>query len=225
MSSKRLIQNVYLVGRFPKVKEYDRTTSWEMGEECREFLDKLPEILRQYKDRQSLIRAVSGQQKESEKFYYKFFDEWEYLWRKFPELEIEASHYAKVADGIAWKVWSLGRSTPIRILGEEISQFQPNHNEAKESGVSEIVSSMYYGVICLFYRMFLSPNARIYGKYCFRWLDSVPKNHNQNFEYEDLFWNNPQIEIEHDIMEAEGEFDEVGLSSRLRNKLMCGCDR
>ena len=39
-------------------------------------------------------------------------------------------------------------------------------------------------------------------------------------EYEELLWNNPQIEIEHDIMEAEiWEYDDVGLSSMIVNKL------
>ena len=44
----------------------------------------------------------------------------------------------------------------------------------------------------------------------------------KNYRHEELLWDNPQIEIEHDVMEAEVEFDGVGLSSRLRNKLMCG---
>lgn len=30
---------------------------------------------------------------------------------------------------------------------------------------------------------------------------------------------NPQIEIEHDIMKAEGEYDNIRVSDRLRNKL------
>jgi len=42
------------------------------------------------------------------------------------------------------------------------------------------------------------------------------------YEYEEFLWNNPQIEIEHDMMEAESEFDEVGLSSRIVNKLNAG---
>ena len=41
----------------------------------------------------------------------------------------------------------------------------------------------------------------------------------KKYEHEELLWNNPQIEIEHDIMEAEQEFDDVGISDRLRNKL------
>ena len=42
-------------------------------------------------------------------------------------------------------------------------------------------------------------------------------------KYEDLLWNNPQIEIEHDVMEAEvKEYDDVRLSSRIRNKLRSG---
>lgn len=41
----------------------------------------------------------------------------------------------------------------------------------------------------------------------------------KNCEYEELLWNNPQIEIEHDVMEAEGEFDGVRLSNKIKNKL------
>lgn len=41
----------------------------------------------------------------------------------------------------------------------------------------------------------------------------------QKYEYGELLWNNPQIEIEHDVMEAVWEFDDTGLSSRLRSKL------
>lgn len=45
----------------------------------------------------------------------------------------------------------------------------------------------------------------------------------KNYEYEDLLWNNPQIEIEHDRMEAEvEEYDDVRLSSRIKNKLNSG---
>ena len=41
-------------------------------------------------------------------------------------------------------------------------------------------------------------------------------------EYEELVWDNPQIEIEHDVMEAEvEEYDDVRLSSRIMNKLNC----
>ena len=39
-------------------------------------------------------------------------------------------------------------------------------------------------------------------------------------EYEELLWDNPHIEIEHDVMEAEvEEYDDVRLSSRIKNKL------
>jgi len=41
----------------------------------------------------------------------------------------------------------------------------------------------------------------------------------QKYEYEELLWNNPQIEIDHDRIEAEGEFDGVELSGKLKNKL------
>lgn len=41
----------------------------------------------------------------------------------------------------------------------------------------------------------------------------------KNHEHEELLWNNPEIEIEYDIMEAEQEYDGIGLSSRLKNKL------
>ena len=41
----------------------------------------------------------------------------------------------------------------------------------------------------------------------------------ENHNHEELLWNNPQIEIEHDIMEAEQEYDDIGISDRLRNKL------
>lgn len=41
----------------------------------------------------------------------------------------------------------------------------------------------------------------------------------KNYEYEDFLWNNPQIEIEHDIMGAEGECDSIRVSGRIRNKL------
>lgn len=42
-------------------------------------------------------------------------------------------------------------------------------------------------------------------------------------EYEELLWNNPQVEIEHDRMEAEvEEYDDVRLSSRIKNKLNGG---
>lgn len=41
----------------------------------------------------------------------------------------------------------------------------------------------------------------------------------KKYEHEELLWNNSQIEIEHDIMEAEQEYDGIGISSRLRNKL------
>ena len=41
----------------------------------------------------------------------------------------------------------------------------------------------------------------------------------QKYEYGELLWSNPQIEIEHDKMEAERGFDDTGLSSRLRSKL------
>ena len=41
----------------------------------------------------------------------------------------------------------------------------------------------------------------------------------KKYEYEELLWNNPQIEIEHDIMEAEREYDDIGILDRLRNKL------
>ena len=45
-------------------------------------------------------------------------------------------------------------------------------------------------------------------------------------EYEELVWDNPQIEIEHDIMEAEiWEYDDVRLSTRIKNKLNCGCGK
>ena len=49
------------------------------------------------------------------------------------------------------------------------------------------------------------------------------KNHN----HDELLLNNSQndflgIEIAHDIMEAEQEFDDIGLSDRLRNKLRSG---
>lgn len=45
----------------------------------------------------------------------------------------------------------------------------------------------------------------------------------ENYEHEELFWNNPQIEIEHDVMEVEvEEYDDVGISSRLVNKLNYG---
>ena len=42
-------------------------------------------------------------------------------------------------------------------------------------------------------------------------------------DYEELLWNNPQIEIEHDIMEAEiWEYDDIEISCRIRNKLNSG---
>ena len=49
----------------------------------------------------------------------------------------------------------------------------------------------------------------------------------KKYEHEELLWNNMQndflgIEIAHDIMEAEQEFDDIGLSDRLRNKLRSG---
>lgn len=42
-------------------------------------------------------------------------------------------------------------------------------------------------------------------------------------KYKDLLWDNPQIDIDHDIMEAEvWEYDDVRLSSRIVNKLNDG---
>ena len=39
-------------------------------------------------------------------------------------------------------------------------------------------------------------------------------------EYEELLWDNLQIEIDHDRIEAEvEEYDDVRLSSRIKNKL------
>lgn len=46
----------------------------------------------------------------------------------------------------------------------------------------------------------------------------------KNHIHEELLWNNPQVEIEHDIMEAEQEYDDIGLSDRLRNKLKGGSE-
>ena len=45
----------------------------------------------------------------------------------------------------------------------------------------------------------------------------------RKYEHEELLWDNPQIEIEHDIMEAEvWEYDDVRLTSRIVNKLNSG---
>ena len=45
----------------------------------------------------------------------------------------------------------------------------------------------------------------------------------QKYEYEELLWNNPQIEIEHDVMEGEvWEYDDVRLTRTIVNKLNCG---
>ena len=44
----------------------------------------------------------------------------------------------------------------------------------------------------------------------------------KNYNHEELLWNNPQIEIEHDRMEAEQEYDDIGISDRLRNRLKSG---
>ena len=41
----------------------------------------------------------------------------------------------------------------------------------------------------------------------------------KNYKHEELLWNNPRIEAEHDIMEAEKEYNDIGISSRVRNKL------
>lgn len=41
----------------------------------------------------------------------------------------------------------------------------------------------------------------------------------RNYKHEELLLENLQIEIEHDIMEAEQEYDDIGILSRLRNKL------
>ena len=41
----------------------------------------------------------------------------------------------------------------------------------------------------------------------------------RKYEHEELLLDNPQIEIEHDIMEAEQEYNGIGISDRLRNKL------
>ena len=41
---------------------------------------------------------------------------------------------------------------------------------------------------------------------------------NEN-EYWEMCWNNPRIEIEHDMLEAEGEYDDSQLSERLKNKI------
>ena len=42
----------------------------------------------------------------------------------------------------------------------------------------------------------------------------------KKYEYKEFLWNNPQIEIEHDRMEAETEeYDNVRISGRLMNKL------
>ena len=47
----------------------------------------------------------------------------------------------------------------------------------------------------------------------------------KKYEHDELLWNNPQIEIEHDVMEAEQEYDDIGISDRLRNKLRSGSSR
>jgi len=39
----------------------------------------------------------------------------------------------------------------------------------------------------------------------------------KKYEYEEFLWNNPQVEIEHDRMEAEREYDDI--PSRIRNKM------
>ena len=41
----------------------------------------------------------------------------------------------------------------------------------------------------------------------------------KKYKHEKLFRNDSQIEIEHDILEAEQEYDNIGISDRLRNKL------
>ena len=41
----------------------------------------------------------------------------------------------------------------------------------------------------------------------------------RNHKHEELLWDNSQIEIEDNVLEAEQEYDDIGLSDRLRNKL------
>ena len=42
----------------------------------------------------------------------------------------------------------------------------------------------------------------------------------RKYKYEELSWNNPQVDIEHDIMEAEREeYNDINLSIKLMNKL------
>ena len=42
----------------------------------------------------------------------------------------------------------------------------------------------------------------------------------KNYRHEELLWDNPQIEVEHDVMEAEvEEYDDVRFSSMIVNKL------
>ena len=41
-------------------------------------------------------------------------------------------------------------------------------------------------------------------------------------EYWEMLWNNPDIEIEHDTLEREGEcdeYDDLQLAQRLKNKI------
>ena len=42
----------------------------------------------------------------------------------------------------------------------------------------------------------------------------------RNYKHEEMLWDNPHIEIEHDVMEAEiWEYDDVRFSSMIVNKL------
>ena len=47
----------------------------------------------------------------------------------------------------------------------------------------------------------------------------------KNHKHEELILDNPQIEIEYDMLEAEHEYDDIGILDRLRNKLRSGIDR
>ena len=41
----------------------------------------------------------------------------------------------------------------------------------------------------------------------------------KKYEHEEFLWNNPEIEIEHDIMEAERKEYDIEISGRIRNRL------